>query len=115
MDEFAGKVIALAVRALRHDPTLWERFNNYDNILFTRQDFLDTAQSKLFAALLRLGNSEIAAQASCLKKLCDYSSPLIGSALLSADYAPPGTRTRRRGQHHLKHMPLPPLRGISGG
>ena len=99
IDEFAGTVIALSIRAVRLDPTLWARFCNDDSILFTEPDFKDTAQSELFAAILGLGDPEITAKAAYLKNLCDGRNP---SVIPSADwigdflpgYSPPGTPTR---------------------
>ncbi|MHB1036744.1 MAG: WD40 domain-containing protein [Pirellulales bacterium] len=80
IDDFAGTVIALALRAVRCDPMLWRSFNNDDNILFTRQDFLDTSQSMLFATLLGLRDTEITAMATQLIQSCGGGTPLAIAA-----------------------------------
>jgi len=59
IDQFAGDVIHIAIRALQHDPSLWEKYNNADNMLFKRGDFLDPANSALFKDLRGLGDQDI--------------------------------------------------------
>ena len=59
IDQFAGEVIQMAIRALTHDPNLWEKYNNADNMLFKRGDYLEPANSALFADLRSLGDEDI--------------------------------------------------------
>ncbi|MEE8459561.1 MAG: hypothetical protein V3S08_06795, partial [Phycisphaerales bacterium] len=59
IDQFAGEVIFIAIRALQHNPGLWAKYNNADNMLFKRGDYLDPANSVLFNDLRGLGDQEI--------------------------------------------------------
>ncbi len=59
IDAFSDAVIQIAIDALRMDPSLWERYNNGDNLLFRRQDFLDPESSSLITDLKALGDHEI--------------------------------------------------------
>jgi hypothetical protein len=54
LDRFAIIVLTVALRALRADPCLWERYSDGDNVLFRRKDFVDPAASPLFAELSTL-------------------------------------------------------------
>ncbi len=59
VDDFAGRVILVAVRALARRPELWQKYNNDDNLLFNRKDFADPKASPLFADLRALGDPAI--------------------------------------------------------
>ena len=59
IDQFAGDVIHIAIRALQHDPGLWKKYDNADNMLFKRGDFLDPGNSVLFKELRGLGDEDI--------------------------------------------------------
>ena len=62
IDRFSGAVVQIAIRALSKKPQLWEKFNNDDNLLFKRQDYLDPSKSQLISELKRLGDDVIDAQ-----------------------------------------------------
>ena len=70
MDRFAAYAIHLAILALSREPDLWMQFNNDDNLLFRRDDFLDPAGSRLFDALFRLRDDAISGRAGILKAAC---------------------------------------------
>ncbi len=70
IDGFAGEVIQIAIRALGHDPELWQKYNNGDNLLFRRQDYLEPGDSQLFSDLRALGDEEISAKLDGLIKAC---------------------------------------------
>ena len=59
IDEFSDAVIQIAIGALRREPTLWEKYNNGDNLLFRRDDFLNPESSSLITDLQALGDQEI--------------------------------------------------------
>ena len=64
MDNFPALVIYLSLLALAADPGLW-RFNNDDNLILTRADYLDPANSECFRALK-------GSQAAAVSHLADY-------------------------------------------
>ena len=59
IDEFSDAVIQVAIGALKREPTLWEKYNNGDNLLFRRDDFLNPESSSLITDLQALGDQEI--------------------------------------------------------
>ncbi len=59
IDQFAGDVIHIALRALVRKPDLWQKYNNGDNLVFRRGDYLDPKNSSLFAELRALGDDQI--------------------------------------------------------
>lgn len=59
IDQFAGDVIHMAIRALIRKPDLWQKYDNGDNIVFRRGDYLDPKNSALFAELRALGDDQI--------------------------------------------------------
>lgn len=53
LDNFSAWVILLSIRAVAHEPQLWDRFNGGDEcLLFRRRDFLNPDRSPLIQALL---------------------------------------------------------------
>ena len=58
-DQFAGDVILVALQALARRPDLWAKYDNGDNLLFRRRDFLDPVNAELFADLRDLGDAQI--------------------------------------------------------
>ena len=70
IDEFAGDVILVAMRALARDPGLWRKYDNGDNLLFRRQDFLDPTNSSVLAEVQSLGDDEIEARVKTLIEAC---------------------------------------------
>lgn len=67
MDRFAALVIHVAILAVACEPSLWRRFNNGDNLLFRRNDFLQPADSPVFDALLQLNDREVVRRAILLQ------------------------------------------------
>jgi hypothetical protein len=81
MDRFSFWVILTALEALIWDSSLWKStvhggFNNDSNLLFTRQDFQNTKDSRLFNLLLNSGNAELIAMA---RKLILFSNGAFSS------------------------------------
>ncbi len=59
IDEFSAAVIQIAISALRRKRSLWDKYNNGDNILFRRGDFVDPQSSALIADLRALNDYDI--------------------------------------------------------
>lgn len=51
LDRFSSVVIYLGLRAVALKPQLWQRYDNSENLLFRRDDFLDLDSSQLIAEL----------------------------------------------------------------
>ncbi len=51
MDTFAGLVVLVSLLALAHQPGLWSKYNNGDNLLFTADDFLAVGATPLWTDL----------------------------------------------------------------
>ena len=59
IDDFSAAVIQIAISALKRDRSLWEKYNNGDNLLFRRGDFLDPHNSALITDLRAMDDGEI--------------------------------------------------------
>ncbi|MCS6905788.1 MAG: hypothetical protein RML72_05800 [Bacteroidia bacterium] len=72
LDRFSTIVIYLGLQAITLKPSLWEKYNNGENILFTSKDFADPKNSLLLKEL-----SEIAELKPHIEKLisCCYLEP----------------------------------------
>lgn len=70
IDSFAGTVIHIAIRALTHKPDLFKKYDNGENLLFKRQDFVDPNSSAVFAELPSLGDPEIDDMLDRLRAAC---------------------------------------------
>jgi len=73
IDRFAALAIYTAILAVRYKPTLWKKFDNGDNILFTRKDFANPHQSEIFAILCGISDMEIVRRATALYHACNDS------------------------------------------
>ena len=51
MDRFSFIVIDLSLRAVAHDPKLFSKYSNGENIILTANDFIDPGNSAAFADL----------------------------------------------------------------
>jgi hypothetical protein len=54
LDNFSAIAIYLALISLAEQPELWQQFHD-ENLLFNKTDFLDPAQSPLFAKIMGIG------------------------------------------------------------
>ena len=70
VDEFSDAVIQIAIGALMRERSLWDKYNNGDNLLFRRRDFLDPRSSPLIADLRALGDPEISEKLDFLLNAC---------------------------------------------
>lgn len=70
VDEFSDAVIQIAICALVRERSLWDKYNNGDNLLFRRRDFLDPRSSPLIADLRALGDPEISEKLDFLLNAC---------------------------------------------
>jgi hypothetical protein len=62
LDNFSAIVIYLSLIALADAPSLWKTYHD-ENLIFTKSDFVNPANSKLFAEIRKLGQPHI--------QLCD--------------------------------------------
>lgn len=74
IDNFAAVVIYLSLLALAADPALWRDFNNGDNLILTKADYIQPRQSRCLDRLR--GNPDLAVRqlAARLEQFCTYSS-----------------------------------------
>jgi len=70
IDEFSAAVIRIAILALRRDRSLWEKYNNGDNLLFRRRDFLNPDSSQLITDLREITDNEIQEKLDFLINAC---------------------------------------------
>lgn len=71
IDRFSSIVIYLGLKALALKPDLWHKYDNNENILFTRRDFTDPERSALLHDLVSL--PQLASQIQLFKDIC-YSA-----------------------------------------
>ena len=69
VDNFPSVVVYLSLLALADDPDLWSYFND-DNLIFTRDDYGDPANSELFGRLKRSSDETVAKLAESLEECC---------------------------------------------
>src|SRR5690554_820488 len=72
LDRFSALLIDTALQACALEPTLWERFDTGENLLFRSDDLLDPGSSALFEELRRL--EQLAGQVDLLRHAC-YMEP----------------------------------------
>ena len=105
IDEFSAAVIQIALSALRRERSLWEKYNNGDNLLFRRRDFLDPEGSPLIADLRALDDDEIRERLDFVINACTRAKQGPGSRAArgkpagkkrGAGKASPGTEGPRR-------------------
>jgi hypothetical protein len=75
LDNFSSLVIYLSLIVLAERPELWARYHD-ENLLFTKSDFLDPANSAVFKEVIELGGEQ--------KRLCEL-------LMLAAANPPEGT------------------------
>ena len=69
VDNFPSLVIYLSLLALADDPGLW-RFNNDDNLILTKADYVEPSNSECFRALKNSQDVTVRNLASYLERLC---------------------------------------------
>jgi hypothetical protein len=70
LDNFSILVIYLSLLAIADDPSLWEKYNNGENLIFTEEDFKDPNNSVLLQSLKRSKNPRISRLAALLEESC---------------------------------------------
>ena len=70
VDNFPALVLYLSLLALSHDPGLWQRFYTQDNLILTRADYADPANSECFRALKGSPDSTVRRLAGYLEECC---------------------------------------------
>ncbi|NIO08905.1 MAG: hypothetical protein GTO40_13175 [Deltaproteobacteria bacterium] len=70
IDKFSNAVIQLSICALAENPGLWKKYNNGDNLLFRRRDFLNLRKSSLIADLQKLKSPNVKNMLAAIVKEC---------------------------------------------
>ncbi|MEO1477799.1 MAG: AarF/UbiB family protein [Bacteroidota bacterium] len=84
LDRFAGLVVATALSALVHDPSLWDRYATGENMLFRADDFYDPVNSPLFEHLTEVPGEDVSRLARALVTACllpPSATPSLDDAL----------------------------------
>ncbi|GBR29564.1 protein kinase family protein [Kozakia baliensis] len=68
MDRFSFIVIDLSLRAIAHDPQLFAKYSNGENIILTANDFIDPENSQAFSDLTAF--APLARDATNLARIC---------------------------------------------
>jgi serine/threonine protein kinase len=71
LDRFSSIVIYVALRALAQDSTLWKRFDDGENLLFVRNDFVDLKRP-IYNTIEELGDDKLAEFAASIKKVARF-------------------------------------------
>jgi hypothetical protein len=113
VDRFSHLVIYTALRALLvGGKSLWDRYDNGDNLLFQQADFAAPTRSPLFAELLRMKHPEVYALAAAL---IDASRRPQDQTPLLEDLAPsrPGSQTLPAAEPEGRSTALPAAKTAS--
>jgi len=81
LDRFAALAIYTAIRALTHEPDLWDTTNIGENMLFRRADYEVPPSSALFERLLSHREDEIRRLAEVLRKACEDGVDAVAEVL----------------------------------
>ena len=92
IDNFPSLVIYLSLLAIAADPGLWE-FHDEDNLIFTRNDYADPANSELFARLKRSPDEGVVKLAERLEEYCGLSLEEVPDLETVLQGVPPSTAT----------------------
>ena len=113
VDNFPALVIYVSLMALKADPGLWQRFYTQDNLIFTRADYADPANSGCFRALQNSPDSAVRQLADYLERCCSMAvdrvpglEEILGGALPSSSFVPAAAPVPGR-------APAPPPSGAS--
>ena len=96
VDNFPSLVVYLSLMAIAADPSLWAFYND-DNLIFTRSDYADPANSELFNRLKGSPDQAVARLAELLEEYCalpvedvpDLETVLSGIPLTAPPSSPP--------------------------
>ncbi len=91
VDNFPALVIYVSLIALEADPGLWNRFYTQDNLIFTRADYADPANSDCFRAVKNSPDPAVRHLASYLERCCSMPVDQIPGLEEILDNAPPST------------------------
>ena len=98
VDTFPTLVIYTSLRAVANDPTLWDRFHNEQNLIFSRSDLLQPGRTDLWRQLTYNGDEEVRAHLVPLLARCCARPEPLESAIedLLAETAPSSEPTAPR-------------------
>ncbi len=92
IDNFPALVVYLTLMAVGVDRQLWDRFYNQENMLFTREDFTNPANSACFQALKASPEGYVAELTGVLEDFCSRpveEVPRLESVLRGVSASPP--------------------------
>ncbi len=108
IDRFAGDVILIALRALAMRPELWDRYENGENVLFKRIDFVEPDNSDLIKDLRKLNDDEIDPRLDALVAACGGKTKGTGGLFKRK---PEHTAMDAPSGNVVKAADMPPLHG----
>ncbi|MBC7808440.1 MAG: hypothetical protein H7145_20080 [Akkermansiaceae bacterium] len=78
LDRFAAVAVYTTLLILAHAPELWYRFDNGDNMLWRREDFVQTqAQGRALFELSRHPNAYVRRAAESFRTICEAPATLV--------------------------------------
>ncbi len=78
MDRFAGVAVYTALLILSRAPDLWYRFDNGDNVLWRREDFVETqAKGRALFELARHSDAYVRRAAESFRTVCEGPASLV--------------------------------------
>lgn len=78
MDRFSAVAVYTALLILSHAPDLWYRFDNGDNVLWRREDFVEThAKGRALFELSRHTNAYVRRAAEAFRSVCEGPVSLV--------------------------------------
>jgi hypothetical protein len=80
VDEFSGNIIQMSIRALSMKPELWKKYNNGDNLLFRRGDYLDPKKAQPISEIYKLGDDELRTRLEELVAGCGFKVKSTGKS-----------------------------------
>ena len=81
LDEFAGRLIHISIRAIALRPKLWGKYHNEGNLIFTRDDLVAPDSSPLFAEIAAIPDRVIERElAALLRELRKATSPALSES-----------------------------------
>lgn len=121
VDNFPALVLYLSLLALSVDPSLWQRFYTQENLILSKSDYTDTANSECFRVLRNSPHPTVRYLADCLERYCsmpvdqipELEDILNGAPVTSPGGAPPSPF--RSGTQAQTASPTPPPRTAGAG
>ena len=124
VDNFPALVLYLSLMAVSVDPGLWQQFYTQDNLIFTKGDYADPANSECFRALKGIPDAAVRHLTDYLERCCsmpvdqvpDLTEILSGAPAPSAPVSPaPSAPPVASGPAPAAPPPSGPTQRVVGG